>query len=118
MIEKKRPSNVAIYDNIYEAVKEKAERKHIPIIKFVNDILKSVLEKEEFIEKYAPYLSVYGYNQNRITLNDTKEKDVKSIDVIVDDGQLRCLEDDRTDCVHCHYVWGIPEVAKLNLRKP
>jgi len=118
MVEKKRAPNVAIYDKIYEAVKEKAERKHIPIIKYVNDILLHNLEKEDFLEKYAPYLSVYGYNQNRITLNDTHEREVKSIDVIVENGQLKCLEDNRSDCIHCHFVWGIPEIAKLNLRKP
>jgi len=110
---------VDIFKPNYEILKVKAQEKRYSVKEYVNDVLASVIQKEKFLERYAPFLSVINFIDDRVTLHDGNPKSkYKYIDVKVRNSQLICEAEEKTDCIHCFYVWARPEVAKLNLKKP
>lgn len=117
-----RPIIVDIVEKKWKKDYKKNPNKINPTLSgYINELLIEIMEKQEFLEKFAPNLSVVGYLENRITLQDLsiKNKDkVKYIDLIVENNMLRCMEDDVDDCIHCFFAWASPEIAKLNLKKP
>ena len=115
-------SNVVTVDILkpnYNILRDKAKVQRYSVKEYINKILESTIQKERFLERYAPYLSVLHFIYDRVTLEDKNPKaKVRFIDVKVRDHELICEKDERTDCIHCHFVWAIPEIAKLNLKKP
>jgi len=110
---------VDIFKTNYNILKDKAEVKRYSIKEYINKILELAIQKDKFLERYAPFLSVNNFIDDRVTLIDRNPKTKwKYIDVKVRDHQLICEPEEKTDCIHCHFVWAIPEVAKLNLKKP
>lgn len=106
---------VEIYKENYEFYKQKAEDKRFTIKELINDLLENQIEKEKFLQRIAPSLSIESIEQNRMTLKDSNKREF--IDVFLKNSKLECSKDNSTDCVHCHFVWAIPEFAKLNLKK-
>jgi hypothetical protein len=110
---------VDIYMENYSILREQASKKRYFIKDYINQILDLAIQKDKFLERYAPFLSVDSFIDDRITLLDSNPSSkFKYIDVKVRDHELICEQDETTDCVHCHFVWAIPEIAKLNLKKP
>jgi hypothetical protein len=108
---------VDIDKEVYEEIKQKAVQKRFFVKDYVNSILKMNVEKDKFLERYAPHLSVDEMQEpNVIILKDTERRGL--VDVRVVDSELRCDADESTDCVHAHFVWALPEVAKLNIKRP
>ena len=71
---KKREPTVAIREEIHERAKEKAKAKGVSIVDFVNDLIQSNIEKDEFLRwYYGEYLSMAGYHQNSLFIKDTKK---------------------------------------------
>lgn len=85
---------------------------------YVNDILSSVLEKDEFLKIYAPSISVIDIVGDVLYLKETKNGQPKTIEVYLKDSELYCESDNSFDCRHVKYAFAIPEVAKLNLKRP
>jgi len=85
---------------------------------YVNDLLSSVLEKDEFLKIYAPSINVIDIVDDVLYLRETKNGKPKTIEVYLKDTELYCVFDDSFDCRHVKYAFAIPEVAKLNLKKP
>lgn len=83
------------------------------LIGYVNDLLSDVLDKDEFLKMYAPYLSVIDIIDNVIYLRDAKLK--HSVEIYLKDQQLYCEYDKALDCKHIHYAFAIPEIARLDL---
>jgi len=83
---------------------------------FVNDLLIEVLEKDEFLSIMMPYYSLIGIQDNILFIKDEKSK--KIAEVYLKDLTLYCELDESQDCEHIHFAYAIPEVAKLNIKKP
>ncbi|MEW6605441.1 MAG: hypothetical protein AB1351_12245 [Thermoproteota archaeon] len=81
---------------------------------YVNDILGDILEKDEFLQKYAPMLSLEGYSYNCLYIKD--EKRHATAEIYRHDNQIKCALDDSFECEHVHFALAIPEVAKLGLK--
>jgi hypothetical protein len=110
---------VDIWKDNYSILKTEAIEKRYSIKDYINTILESVIKKNAFLEKYAPYLKVDGLRDNTIQLIDENpKKGRRFVDVQVKNHELVCLQDETNNCVHCYFVWAIPEVAKLNLKRP
>jgi hypothetical protein len=100
-------------------LKDKAKLNRYTAKEYINTVLDMVIQKDKFLEKYAPYLSVINFIDDRVTLYDANPKTKsKYIDVKVRDYELICEQHEKTDCIHCHFVWAIPEIVKLNIKKP
>ena len=82
---------VEIFVENYQKMKERAVQKRLNIKEYVNDFLQVYLEKEEFLSRVAPSLSVDSYEGNRITLKDVKKKIL--VDVFYVNGELQCETD-------------------------
>lgn len=83
---------------------------------FVNDLLTDVLDKDEFLQRYAPMLSLEGYSYNCLYIKDEKRQ--ATAEIYRYDNKIKCTLCDSFDCEHVHFALAIPEVAKLGLKKP
>jgi len=102
---------------VYEEIKKKAAQKRYFVKNYVNEALRMMVEKDRFLERYAPHLSLDDLQEpNVIVLKDTEKRGL--VDVRVVDGELRCDVDRTTDCVHTHFAWALQEVAKLDVKRP
>jgi len=115
---KKRLPTVAIEQEIYALAKDHAEAKGIPLVKFVNDMLLLNIEKDRFLRAYAPKLSFNGIASDGSSLFIRDERLDRTAQVFLRDGHLYCDVDNRQDCEHIHFALALPEVARLNLKKP
>ena len=102
---------VEIFIENYEKMKQRAIQKRLNIKEYVNDFLQLYLEKEEFLSRVAPSLSVDSYEGNRITLKDVKKKVL--VDVFYINGELQCDADQSSNCIHTKFIWMIPEISKI-----
>ena len=102
---------VEIFVENYEKMKQRANQKRLNIKEYVNDFLQGYLEKEEFLARVAPSLSVDSYQGNRITLKDIKKKIL--VDVFYVSGELQCEADQSNNCIHTKFIWMIPEISKI-----
>lgn len=93
--------------------KHKKVRSHKYLDVFIiNDLLQSTLEKYERLSEYAIFLSVYGYNDDKITLHDVNpNRKTNYLDLNVEDSKLMSVEDNKIGCVYCHFVLAILKVA-------
>ncbi|HET6590727.1 MAG TPA: hypothetical protein VFG45_11255 [Candidatus Nitrosocosmicus sp.] len=102
---------VEIFVENYEKMKQRAIQKRLNIKEYVNDFLQLYLEKEEFLSRVAPSLSVDSYEGNRITLKDINKKVL--VDVFYSNGELQCDVDQSNNCIHTKFIWMIPEISKI-----
>lgn len=77
-----------------------------------------MLDKEEFIQKSFPYMSVISISQDYMVLRDDSPKGGGFKEVHLKDHQLYCDQDKSFNCDHVHYVYALPEVASLGLKRP
>lgn len=83
------------------------------LIGYVNELIASVLKKDEFLKIYFPGISAIGILDNKLYLRD-KELD-KSICVFPRNGKLYCDTDHTFECKHINYIFALPEIAYLKL---
>lgn len=79
---------------------------------FVNELLHDILEKDEFLRHYAPFLSEEGCSRNTIYIKDFKEN--KTAEIHFNNNKLYCSLYEPFSCFHIHFVIAIPRVSKLN----
>jgi hypothetical protein len=53
-------------------------------------------------------------DQNRVVLKDNKRNRI--VEVLLKEGELQCLLDERFDCVHVGFVYSLPEIYYQNNR--
>jgi hypothetical protein len=51
-------------------------------------------------------------DQNRVVLKDNKRNRIA--EVMLKEGELQCLLDDRADCIHVGFVYSLPELYNMN----
>lgn len=102
---------VEIFLENYEKMKKRAIQKRLNIKEYINDFLQVYIEKEEFLARVAPSLSVDSYEGNRITLKDVKKKIL--VDVFYVNGELQCESDQTNNCIHTKFIWMIPEISRI-----
>ena len=55
-------------------------------------------------------------DQNRVALQDSKRNRIA--EVMLKEGELRCLLDERSDCVHVGFVYSLPELYNNEIKVP
>lgn len=103
---------VDIYKEIYEPLSKAAFKDGMPSKTYINLLLYNCLNKLEFLNKLAPYLSIDDFEGNRITLKDSKNR--KLIDIYQRNGEFFCESDNTTNCIHTHYVWASPRTGRVS----
>jgi hypothetical protein len=62
------------------------------------------LLRYEAFAKHAPYIGKLSIDQNRVVLQDNKRNRIT--EVLLKEGELQCLLDERSDCVHVGFVYS------------
>lgn len=78
---------------------------------YVQDLLWDVLERDEILRRYGPFMEYREAYDSRIRLQDNRSHEL--VEVQARDGKLVCLKDHREDCVHVGFCFAIPEVYKV-----
>lgn len=97
------------YHDLYrKAKKEKKLQEGTSFSGFVTNMLQDTLTKYEASVRYAPFLEEIAIEQDRVILKDNKRDRIA--EVMIRNGELQCLLDERADCIHVGFVYSLPEV--------
>ncbi len=107
---------VEIFKQTYDFMKSTAEKMHWNTKEYINSVLVDAIERDRFLQSYAPYLSKIGYQDNILFIRDAKAG--KTAEVYLKDRMLYCGLCESKDCNHIHYAFALPEIAKMFLKKP
>jgi hypothetical protein len=107
---------VEIFKDTYDVMKANAEKKRWNTKDYINTILMEAIERDRFLQSYAPSLSKIGYEGNILFIRDAKKN--KTAEIYLRDRALYCNLCEEKSCVHVHYALALPEVAKLFLHRP
>ena len=107
---------VEIFKETYDVMKATATKKRWNTKDYINTVLTEAIERDKFLQTYAPFLSKIGFEDNILFVRDSKLG--KTAEVYLRDRTLYCNVCDSKDCLHIHYALALPETAKLYLRKP
>lgn len=79
---------------------------------YVDNLLSSLVEFQEGLREYGPFLEFRGAD-NTISLYDHLKH--RSVDVHIDgeNRKLYCEVDKKSDCVHVGFCFAVPEVYKV-----
>ena len=106
---------VEIFKETYEAMKTIATKKRWSTKDYVNTVLLEAIERDRFLQLYAPSLSKVGYEDDTLFIRDAKLG--KTAEIYLRDRSLYCNVCNSKDCVHIHYAFALPEMAKLYLHR-
>ncbi|HKH85476.1 MAG TPA: hypothetical protein VKA40_02915 [Nitrososphaera sp.] len=106
---------VEIFKETYDTMKANATKKHWSTKDYINNVLLEAIERDKFLYSYAPSLSKVGYEGNILFIRDAKLG--KTAEISLRDRSLYCNVCNSKDCVHIHYAFALPEMAKLYLHR-
>jgi hypothetical protein len=106
---------VEIFKETYDTMKAIATKKRWSTKDYINSVLLEAIERDKFLYSYAPSLSKVGYEDNILFIQDAKLG--KTAEISLRDRSLYCNVCNSKDCVHIHYAFALPEMAKLYLHK-
>jgi hypothetical protein len=106
---------VEIFKETYDTMKANATKKHWSTKDYINNVLLEAIERDKFLYSYAPSLSKVGYEGNILFIRDAKLG--KTTEISLRDRSLYCNVCNSKDCVHIHYAFALPEMAKLYLHR-
>lgn len=107
---------VEIFKETYEVMKSIAEKRRWNTKDYINTVLRESIERDRFLQTYAPFLFKVGFEGNTLFIKDSKIG--KTAEIFLRDRALYCNVCESKDCVHIHYALVLPEVVKLYLKKP
>jgi hypothetical protein len=106
---------VEIFRETYEIMKSVAVKKRWNTKEYINSVLKDAIERDKFLQAYAPFLIKVGYEGNILFIRDSKIG--KTAEIFLREQVLYCNLCESKDCIHIHYALALPEVAKLYLKR-
>ena len=84
------------------------------LTQWVSDKLLMVIEKNDFLKDYAPFLSKIAVTENSVILRDEKLR--RLVEVIYRNNRFWCDVDENECCVHIHFALALPELARIQRR--
>lgn len=105
--------NLTVTSEIYDRIAKiyKKEKTDKSLTQWISDKLLMVLEKDEFLKSYAPFLSKIAVNENSVILRD--EKLQRLVEIIYRNNKFWCDVDEKECCVHVHFALALPELVEL-----
>jgi hypothetical protein len=94
---------------VYEKNKKGLEIKGIRSFSgYLTSMMEETMLRYETFARHAPYMEKLSIDQNRVVLQDNKRNRIA--EVMLKEGELQCLLDERADCVHVGFVYSLPEL--------
>ena len=106
-------------DKVRERLEEEygEERKLPQLSTYVQKLLWDIIESNEILKNYGPYLEKVAIHEDTILIRDNRRKVDRIVEVKLRDNELFCTYDEGFECVHIGFAWALPEVYKaLDLR--
>jgi hypothetical protein len=104
-----KTKNFSLHVGLMERLEEELERyqiRHkefnISLGSFINMLIKRELDREKFLEKFAPHYSVVGVQDDVLHVKDARKNRTFQIQRHKD--RLRCIEDNSVNCDHVMYA--------------
>lgn len=89
---------------------EKTKNHTISFSSFISESALIELERRQIL-KEAPLIALISLDENIVILKDLR-KNNKLIEVQIRDKNLKCIADDKFDCIHVGFALALPEVRK------
>jgi hypothetical protein len=94
---------------VYEKNKKVLELKGITSFSgYLTSMMEEMMIRYEAFAKHAPFMEKIAIDQNRVILKDNKRNRI--VEVLLKNGELQCLLDEKPDCVHIGFVYSLPEL--------
>jgi hypothetical protein len=103
------------YDLYKRAKKEHRLKENTSFSGFVTSMMQETMAKYEAFAKHAPFLEKFAIEQDRVIIKDNKRDRIA--EVMVRNGELQCLLDEKTDCIHIGFVYSLPEIYTVLKKK-
>ena len=98
---------------VYEKNKKGLEIKGIRSFSgYVTNMMEEMMLRYETFAKHAPYMEKLSVDQNRVVLKDNRRNRI--VEVMLKEGELQCLLDQKADCIHIGFVYSLPELYNMN----
>ena len=97
---------------VYEKNKKGLELKGIGSFSgYLTSIMEEMMIKDEVFAKHSPFIEKIAIDQDRVILKDNKRNRI--VEVLLKNGELQCLLDERPDCIHVGFVYSLPELYRI-----
>jgi hypothetical protein len=106
---------VDVYRIVYNKLSKRASDRDVSIRRFVNDLLKAVLNKYDFLEQAFPELELDVIGKKSLYIKDysSKKADVTAEVKIGKSVKLYCSLCNADDCKHVHFSEIIPDIGHV-----
>lgn len=95
--------------SVYEKRKNDLELKWIKSFSgYLTSMMEEMMLNHEAFAKQAPFMEKISIDSDRVLIKDNKRNRIA--EVILRNGELLCLLDDKIDCVHIGFVYSLPKV--------
>ena len=110
---KKEKTTVYISHPTYPSIKVEAEAQRYSVKEYINKILEQHLEKQEFLSKVVPDLSLdsLDYEINKVVIKDSRLGRLHN--VYFRNFQMECETCRSSDCLHTRYAFTLDEIYRL-----
>jgi hypothetical protein len=90
---------------------EKVKRPSLSFATFISESALIELERRKIL-KEARFISLVGFGDDEVILKDLR-KDGRLIEVQIRNRNLKCVSEDKFDCIHVGFALALPEIRKL-----
>lgn len=89
---------------------EKVKRPNLSFASFISESALIELERRNILRE-AQQISIIGFGDDSVILKDVRKID-RFIEVQVRDRKLKCISDNKFDCIHVGFALALPEVRR------
>jgi hypothetical protein len=89
---------------------EKVKRPNLSFASFISESALIELERRNILRE-AQQISVIGFGDDSVILKDVRKID-RFIEVQVRNRKLKCISDNKFDCIHVGFALALPEVRR------
>jgi hypothetical protein len=110
---KKEKTTVYISHPTYPSIKTEAEAQRYSVKEYINKILEQHLEKQEFLSRVVPDLSLdsLDYEINKVVIKDSRLGRLHN--VYFRNFQMECETCRSSDCLHTRYAFTLDDIYRL-----
>lgn len=78
---------------------------------YINQLIKSALQREQVLNKMLPNLNFVGIVENDMVIHDISDDQMYRVKR--EDGTIRCIQDDSNNCKHVMFAMSTSEITQL-----
>jgi hypothetical protein len=94
---------------------EKAKRPSLSFAAFISESALIELERRKILRE-AQFISLVGFGDDTVILKDVRQNG-QLIEVQIRNKNLKCISEDKFDCIHVGFALALPEVRKVLNKK-